>query len=69
DPDAAGKMLFLGIYFVAISIPMAVLMILGAERLVGYLKSRPKALRAIDLTFGGIFGVFAVKILLTQAGR
>lgn len=69
DPHAAGKMLFLGIYFVAISIPMAVLMILGAERLIGYLKARPKALRAIDWTFGGIFGVFAVKILLTQAGR
>jgi threonine/homoserine/homoserine lactone efflux protein len=69
DPHAAGKMLFLGIYFVAISIPMAIVMILGAERLIGYLKARPKALRAIDWTFGGIFGVFAVKILLTQAGR
>lgn len=69
DPHAAGKMLFLGIYFVVISIPLAILMILGAERLIGYLKARPKALRAIDWTFGGIFGVFAVKILLTQAGR
>jgi threonine/homoserine/homoserine lactone efflux protein len=69
DPHAAGKMLFLGIYFVALSIPLGLLMILGAERLVGYLKARPKALRAIDWTFGGLFGVFAVKILLTQAGR
>lgn len=69
DPHAASKMLFLGIYFVAISIPLAIMMILGAERLIGYLKARPKALRAIDWTFGGIFGVFAVKILLTQAGR
>jgi threonine/homoserine/homoserine lactone efflux protein len=69
DPHAAGKMLFLGIYFVTISIPLAIVMILGAERLIGYLKARPKALRAIDWTFGGIFGVFAIKILLTQAGR
>ena len=69
DPNAAAKMLFLGLYFVAISIPLAIVMILGAERLVGYLKARPQALRAMDWTFGGIFGVFAVKILLTQAGR
>lgn len=69
DPHAASKMLFLGLYFVAISIPLALLMILGAERLIGYLGTRPRVLRAIDLAFGGIFGIFAVKILLTQAGR
>lgn len=69
DPNAAAKMLFLGVYFVIISIPLAIVMILGAERLIGYLKTRPKALRAIDWTFGGIFGVFALKILFTQAGR
>jgi threonine/homoserine/homoserine lactone efflux protein len=69
DPHASSKMVFLGLYFVAVSIPLAIVMILGAERLIGYLKARPKALRVIDWTFGGIFGVFAVKILLTQAGR
>jgi threonine/homoserine/homoserine lactone efflux protein len=69
DPDAAAKMTFMGLYFVAISIPLAIGMILVAEQLVGYLKARPKALRAIDYTFGGIFGIFAVKILFTQAGR
>lgn len=69
DPHAASKMLFLGVYFVAISIPLAIVMILGAERLIGYLKARPKVLRAIDWIFGGIFGVFAVKILLTQVER
>lgn len=69
DPDASSKMAFMGLYFVAISIPLAIGMILVAEQLVGYLKARPKALRAIDYTFGGIFGIFAVKILFTQAGR
>jgi threonine/homoserine/homoserine lactone efflux protein len=69
DPHAPAKMLFMGLYLVAISIPLAILMILGAERLIGYLTARPKALRAIDYVFGGIFGLFAVKILLTQAGR
>ena len=69
DPDAAAKMTFLGLYFIAVSVPLGVIMILLAERVVGYLKARPKALRSIDYVFGGIFGLFAVKILFTQAGR
>ncbi len=69
DPDAAAKMTFLGLYFIAVSVPLGIIMILLAERVVGYLKARPKALRTIDYVFGGIFGLFAVKILFTQAGR
>ncbi len=66
DPYASGKLLFLGIYFVLFSIPLAVLMILGAERLVGLLKAQPKVMRAIDYLFAGIFGAFAASILSTQ---
>jgi threonine/homoserine/homoserine lactone efflux protein len=69
DPDAAGKLVFLGLYFVAFSVPLALAMILGAERLVGWLKARPSVLRGIDYVFGGVFGLFAVKMLLTPAGR
>jgi threonine/homoserine/homoserine lactone efflux protein len=69
DPHAEAKLAFLGLYFVAVSVPLAVMMILLAERVVGYLKARPKALRAIDYVFAGIFSAFAVKILMTQAGR
>jgi threonine/homoserine/homoserine lactone efflux protein len=67
DPHAAGKLLFLGIYFVVQSYPLAVLLILGAERLVGGLKRRPRFLRAIDWLFAGVFGAFAVRILATQS--
>lgn len=67
DPHAAGKLLFLGIYFVVQSYPLAVLLILGAERLVGSLKRRPRLLRGIDWLFAGVFSAFAVKILATQA--
>ncbi len=66
DPHAAGKLLFLGIYFVVLSYPLAVLLILGAERLVGGLKRRPRVLRAIDWLFAGVFSAFAVRILATQ---
>ena len=67
DPHAAGKLLFLGIYFVVLAYPLGVLMILGAERVVAGLKSRPRLLRAIDWLFAGVFGAFAVRILATQA--
>ena len=67
DPHAAGKLLFLGLYFVVLSYPLAVLLILGADRLVGALRRRPRALRAIDWLFAGVFSAFAIKVLATQS--
>jgi threonine/homoserine/homoserine lactone efflux protein len=66
DPAVTGKLAFLGVYFVVFTLPLAVLMILGAERVVISLKQRPQIMRAIDYVFAGIFGAFALKILLTE---
>jgi threonine/homoserine/homoserine lactone efflux protein len=66
DPHVTGKLLFLGLYFIAINVPLAALMIIGAESVVLWLKQRPRILRGIDYTFAGIFAVFAIKIALTQ---
>jgi threonine/homoserine/homoserine lactone efflux protein len=65
DPNASGKLVFLGLYFIAFSAPLAVLLVLGAERVISLLKGNPKVLRGIDYTFGGLFGIFALKILAT----
>lgn len=67
DPNAAGKLLFLGIYFVVFTLPLGILLVLGAARVVGGLKANPRLMRAIDWLFAGIFGAFAAKILATQA--
>ncbi|MCL4766939.1 MAG: LysE family translocator [Hyphomicrobiaceae bacterium] len=67
DPDAAAQLVFLGVYYVLFSLPFAALMILGAERLLTFLKGRPRVLRLIDWTFAGVFGFFAVHILTTQS--
>ena len=67
DQHAADKLVFLGLYFIALSIPLAALMILGAERIVAILKRRPRVMRAIDYTFAGLFGAFALKILAATA--
>ena len=66
DPHAAGKLLFLGIYFVVLSAPLGVLLILGAERMLGRLRRNPRVLRIIDWVFAGVFSAFAARILTTQ---
>jgi threonine/homoserine/homoserine lactone efflux protein len=66
DPHASAKLLFLGIYLVAVCFPLGVAMILGADRVVNGLKAHPRLLRGIDWLFAGVFGAFAVKILATQ---
>jgi threonine/homoserine/homoserine lactone efflux protein len=66
DPHVTAKLLFLGIYFVVINIPLSVLMILGAEKLVLWLKKKPRVMRGIDFTFAGVFAIFALKIAFTQ---
>ena len=66
DPYVRDKMLFLGIYFVVINLPLSFLMILGAEKLVGWLKTRKRVLRGIDFTFAGVFALFALKIAFTE---
>ena len=67
DPHAQGKLIFLGLFFVVSNIPLTILMVLGAERLVASLKRNPRVMRGIDYLFAGIFGFFAARILLTQA--
>jgi threonine/homoserine/homoserine lactone efflux protein len=67
DPNAPGKLAFLGVYFVVFSIPLCVALILGAERVIRNAKQHPAVMRAIDYIFAGVFGAFAVKILLAES--
>jgi threonine/homoserine/homoserine lactone efflux protein len=68
DPDARGKLLFLGAVFVIIAFVIVVPMILAAGKLTGWLKNNPKATRVIDYVFASVFGAFAVRILFTERG-
>lgn len=67
DPDAVGKLLFLGFYFVAIGTPICVLMVIGASAFARFLKSSPTFMRAFDWTFAGLMGTFALKLLVAKA--
>ena len=66
DPHAPGKLIFLGLMFIIVSLPIVVPIILAADKVAVFLKESPKATRVIDYVFAGIFSAFAVKILMTQ---
>jgi threonine/homoserine/homoserine lactone efflux protein len=67
DPHASGKLMFLGLFFLVIAIPMVIPMILGAERISSFLRGSKKATRVFDWVFASVMGAFALKLLATQA--
>src|SRR5215207_5639280 len=66
DPYAAQKLIFLGVVFVAVALPISIAMIVSAARLGSLLKRTPRIMRAIDWLFAGIFSAFAVRLLFTR---
>lgn len=66
DPHVTGKLIFLGIYFIIIGMPVNLIVVLAADRLSTWLQANPKILRGIDYTFAGVFSIFAAKIFFTQ---
>jgi threonine/homoserine/homoserine lactone efflux protein len=67
DPHVTGRLIFLGLWFILIGMPVNLFIVLVAEKLAGWLEANPKVLRGIDVTFAGVFSLFAVRILMTQA--
>ena len=67
DPHVTGKLIFLGVLSILIALPIAIVVVLGANGLADWLKRKPQVMRVVDYVFAGVFSVFAVKILLTQS--
>jgi threonine/homoserine/homoserine lactone efflux protein len=67
DPHAGAKLLFLGLYFVALALPICALLILLAERFTAAIRRSPRATRAVDWLFAGLMGTFAVRLLFWRA--
>jgi threonine/homoserine/homoserine lactone efflux protein len=66
DPHAAGKLMFLGIFFVIVATPISLAMIWFAGSISGFLKRSPKATRVVDWLFASVMGAFAVRLILAQ---
>jgi len=67
DPRAAGKLMFLGLFFIALGIPACALLILLAERFTAAIRRSPRAMRGLDYLFASLMGAFAVRLLLARA--
>lgn len=66
DPHAAGKLMFLGIFFIAVSLPVTSPMVLAAEGFARLMRRSPAVTRVSDWLFAGVFSAFAIKILTAQ---
>ncbi|MCY0092738.1 LysE family translocator [Hoeflea ulvae] len=67
DPHVTGKLIFLGVLSILIALPIAIIVVLGANGLADWLRRKPQVMRIVDYVFAAVFSVFAVKILLTQS--
>jgi threonine/homoserine/homoserine lactone efflux protein len=67
DPHAGGKLMFLGLYFIALGIPICIALIFLAERFTGAIRRSPRAMRALDYLFAGLMGAFAVRLWFARA--
>jgi threonine/homoserine/homoserine lactone efflux protein len=67
DSHAPGKLFFLGLMFIVLSIPVTVPMVLAAEKFSAAMKASPRVTRVVDYLFAGVFSAFALKILTAQA--
>lgn len=67
DPHASDKILFLGLMFLLIGMPVNGFFILTAERFSAFLRASPVLMRRFDYGFAALMSAFAVKLLFTQA--
>ena len=68
DPNAAGKMVFLGFFFIVIAIITCAPMIIAVDKIADRLKRSPRIVRVVDWLFAGVFSIFAIRILLLNRG-
>ena len=67
DPHAGAKLMFLGLYFIVLAIPICMLLIVLADRFTTAIRRSPRVMRAIDYLFAGLMGAFAVRLLFARA--
>ena len=67
DPTVTQKLLFFGLLFILVGMPVNALVVLASDKLASWLQNNRRVLRGMDYTFAGVFSVFAAKIFFTHA--
>ena len=69
DRAASGKLIFLGVEFVVVSLPIVLAVVFAAEWLTRTLRESRWVGKALNYTFAGVFMAFAATILLIEGRR
>ena len=69
DPAAASKLLFLGVEFIFVSLPVVIATVLFAEWLTRTLRDNIWVSRALNWSFATVFLAFAATILLAEGRK
>ncbi|GHA23955.1 threonine transporter RhtB [Devosia pacifica] len=69
DPAASPKLLFLGVEFIAVSLPIVLGIVLAAEWLTATLKQNKWVSKLLNYGFAAVFMGFAATILLAEGKR
>ena len=67
DPHAGAKLMFLGLYFIVLAIPICFVLILAADCFTAAIRRSPRAMRVIDYLFAGLMGAFAVRLVFARS--
>lgn len=66
DPHAPARLLFLGLYFIVVAMPICIVLILFADRVARAMRRSPLILRMFDYAFAGLMGAFALRLLFSR---
>jgi threonine/homoserine/homoserine lactone efflux protein len=69
DPDASAKLLFLGVEFVVVSLPVVIGIVLFAEWLTVTLREKEWVGKALNWSFAAVFMAFAATILFAEGRK
>ncbi len=66
DPHVPGKLLFLGLTFTVVNVPVCGALILAGGHIARLLKGSKRITRFVDYLFAGVLGAFAVRLILAH---
>ncbi|WP_196260258.1 LysE family translocator [Pelagibacterium limicola] len=69
DPAASAKLVFLGLEFVVLSLPIVVAIVLGARWLTETVMKSQRIQKALNWSFAAVFAGFAATILFAEARK
>jgi len=67
DPQAGAKLTFLGLYFIALAVPICAGLIMAADRVVATLRRSGRIMRAFDWLFAGLMAALALRLVFSRA--